>query len=339
MHDEVDGWRQRMRQDWDVRAVEDAEHFIYTRTSSDALDFSTSGKANYDQLVRPYLPILLNGRPARDCSVLEIGCGIGRITEWFAREFRRVDAIDVSPVMIAKAQERLATYSNITFHATSGSDLAPIPSSSTDFVFSYIVFQHIPSREIIDNLFRESARVLKTGGALKIQLNGDQSPGYVSHQRDTWLGETYSVAEVNALLEHSGLTAIAMEGAGTQYFTVTACKGPSPEIRSWVLPGEPWSSELLLEGFGPAVDNSWRPMSAHARVRVLGRGTRLYAGLYFWPGGEKSCPLKVTIAGTPFVVNTPGDHYFECEAAPGDIELQIDPPPKTPPAFRVIGLY
>jgi SAM-dependent methyltransferase len=237
--------------------------------------------------------------------------------------------------MIAKAQERLASYSNITFHATSGSDLAPIPSNSTDFVFSYIVFQHIPSREIIDNLFRESARVLKHGGTLKIQLNGDQSPGYVSHQRDTWLGETYSVAEVNALLEHSGLTAMAMEGAGTQYFTVTACKGPSPELRSWVLPGEPWSSELLLEGFGPAVDDSWRPMSAHARVRVLGRGARLYAGLYFWP---ESCPLTVTIAGRPFVVNTPGDHYFECEAAPGDIELQIDPPPTTLPAFRVIGL-
>jgi ubiquinone/menaquinone biosynthesis C-methylase UbiE len=337
MDTDLDAWRERMRRDWDARAAVDAEHFIYAKSScGDTLDFVASGKANYDQLIRPYVPFLLNGHRTRDCDVVEIGCGIGRITEWFAREFRHVYAVDVSPVMLAKARQRLGSYSNITFHAISGSDLAPIPSHSIDLVFSYIVFQHIPSRELIDNLLWESARVLRSGGALKCQLNGDQSPEYATHTRDTWFGETYSIAEVQAILKHSGLTAIAMEGAGTQYLTVTARKGPAPSILSWVLPGEPWSSEYLLEGFGSAVDNSWRPMSARARARVPGTGTRLYVGLYFWP---ESCRHSVLIAGKQFFVDSPGDHYFECTAAPGEIDLQIDPLPRRPPAFRVIGIY
>jgi len=336
MHDDIDHWRERMRHDWDARAVQDAEHFIYTRTEKDALDFVASGKANYDQLVRPYAPILLNGRSAGECHVVEIGCGIGRITEWFAHEFRRVDAVDISPMMIAKARERLGLCSNIRFHVTNGCDLAPIPSECADLVFSYIVFQHIPSRAIIRDLFRECARVLKPRGTLKVQLNGDQTPEYVQHVRDTWLGETYSVAELSELLGESGLTPIAMEGAGTQYFVVTACKDPAPDVRSWVLPGEPWSSEFLLEGFGPAVDNSWRPMGARARVRVTGRGTRLYAGLYFWP---ESCQHSLVVDGNSFTVDRPGDHYFECPANPGDITLELHPPPKKEPAFRVIGFY
>jgi hypothetical protein len=45
------------------------------------------------------------------------------------------------------------------------------------------------------------------------------------------------------------------------------------------------------------------------------------------------------IGQTPFVVEKPGDHYFECAAASGDITLELDPPPAKAPAFRVIGLY
>ncbi|MBI4876367.1 MAG: class I SAM-dependent methyltransferase [Acidobacteria bacterium] len=330
-------WRERMREDWDRRAREDSERYIYARDSqADVADFARSGEANYNQLVRPFLPILLDGRPAGACRAVEIGCGIGRMTEWFARDFAFVEALDVAPAMIEGARRGLGQAGNIAFHVNDGAALAPVATASADLVFSYIVFQHIPSREAIGNYVREAARVLKDGGAFKFQLNGDQSPDYLAHERDTWLGETFSCDEAAALLDREGFSILAAEGAGTQYFVLTARKGAPPPERSYVLPGEPWAAPLLLNGFGAPVDASWRPMSARARVRLPGRGTRLYAGLYFWP---ESCRHRLTLAGHVFEVTTPGDRYFECPAGPGEIEIALDPAPAKPPAFRVLGLY
>lgn len=137
------------------------------------------------------------------------------------------------------------------------------------------------------------------------------------------------------MLAAAGLTRLSSEGAGTQYYVVTAVAGDPPE-RSYVLPGEAWAAPLLLEGFGPAVDASWRPMAGRAKVRLAGGGERLYLGLYFWP---ESCRHRLTVAGNSFPVETPGDHYFECRAGAGDIEITLEPPPDKAPAFRVIGLY
>lgn len=325
-----------MREDWDRRAQQDAERFIYTRDSaSDTADFVRSGEANYNQLVRPYLPILLRGKPARDCRALEIGCGIGRMTEWFAANFGNVDAVDVSPVMIDAARQRLSHRSNICFHVGSGSDLTPVADVSVDLVFSYIVFQHIPSRAAIEGYICDAARVLKDGGTLKFQVNGDQSPAYLAHQRDTWLGEVFSPADVAGMLSGAGFTPIASEGAGTQYYMVTACKG-DPPARSYVLPGEPWAAPLLLEGFGDPVDGSWRPMTGNSKVRVEGAGDRLYLGLYFWP---ESCHHRLSLAGHNFQIASPGDHYFECEVKAAEIEIKLEPAPQKLPAFRVIGRF
>jgi SAM-dependent methyltransferase len=330
-------WTRRMREEWDRRARDDAERFIYTRDSAaDVADFARSGEANYNQLVRPFLPILLNGRPARSSRVVEIGCGVGRMTQWFARDFGFVEALDVSPAMIEGVRRRLGHPPNVAFHVGNGSDLAPVSGGSADLVFSYIVFQHIPSREVIENYVGEAARVLKDGGAFKFQLNGDQSADYLAHERDTWLGETFSEAQAAAMLARRGFSLAAMEGAGTQYFLITARKGEPPRERPYVLPAEPWAAPLLVEGFGPAVDTSWRPMDARARVRLDGRGTRLYIGLYFWP---ESCRHRLTLAGHSFEVAAPGDHYFECPAVAGEIEITLSPPPARPPAFRVLGLY
>lgn len=324
-----------MREDWDCRARQNAERFIYTRDeASDLDDFARSGEANYNQLIRPYLPLLLSGRDARFCRVVEIGCGIGRMTEFLARDFAKVDAVDVAPAMIDGARRRLGHLANIVFHVGGGSDLAPIPDCSADLVFSYIVFQHIPSRETIAGYVGESARALRDGGAFKFQLNGDQSAAYQAHARDTWLGETFSEAEAVAMLAAAGFSMISAEGAGTQYFVITARKGPVRR-EGHVLAGEPWAGEYLLQGFGAAVAASWRPMAGNARVRLAGPGATIYLGLYFWP---ESCCHRLTVAGHVFEVATPGDHYFECPRCGGEIEITLDPAPLKPPAFRVIGL-
>ncbi len=341
----------RMRQDWDRRALEDARRAVYTRDSeTDLAGFDESGRANYDQLVRPFLPVLLEGRSPADCRVVEIGCGLGRMTQWFAREFAAVDALDVSPVMLEQGRARLAAFLNVAWRLGSGYDLQPIPGASCDLVFSYIVFQHVPSRAAIEGYVREAARVLKPRGAFKFQLNGDQSPEYRAHARDTWLGETFSLDEAAAMLEAAGFSLLAAEGAGTQYFVLTARKGREPRaagLRCYILPGERWASAQLLEGWGEPVEESWRPVAARSRalLTVPPGCARFFLGFYIWPEEPaRQHRVTVTIGGAyagSALWGGAGDHYLELAAAPrGDLTevcVTLEPEPLRAPAARCLG--
>lgn len=343
-----------MRREWDARAAADASHYVYTRDSaSDVADFDASGKANYDQLVRPYLPVLLEGRPARACRALEIGCGLGRMTRWFARDFEEVHGLDVSPAMLEGARQRLRDFPNAHLHLGSGYDLAGLADASFDLVFSYIVFQHIPVRGAIETYVREAARVLKPGGVFKFQLNGDQSPEYLAHERDTWLGETFSAGEARLMLETAGFSLLMAEGAGTQYFVLTARKGPAggaPGPRPYIFPGEPWAAAQLGGGWHDPVDQSWRPVAHESRALLAWPGgpCRFFLGLYFWPGEpagrhEIEVALEGEAAGK-VAVEGAGDHYIEL-AAPSargpvvEARLSITPPCERAPAVRCLGLY
>ncbi|HWQ55823.1 MAG TPA: class I SAM-dependent methyltransferase [Bryobacteraceae bacterium] len=345
-----------MRRDWDARAAADARHYIYTRDdSADIADFDASGRANYNQLVRPYLPVLLEGRDAHACRALEIGCGLGRMTRWFAEAFGEVHALDVSPAMLEAARARLAAAPNVHLHLGSGYDLAGLPDGWFDLVFSYIVFQHIPLRAAIETYVREAARVLKSGGTFKFQLNGDQSPEYRAHTRDTWLGETFSDDEARAMLKAAGFSVLMAEGAGTQYFVLTARKGTPAMpagLRPYLLPGEPWAAAQLHDGWYDAVDASWRPVAPRSTALLAWPGdpARFFLGLYCWPGDPAaSREIEVSLNGRTIgsaVLEGPGDHYTEMAAPPStepalEVRITITPPPERryAPALRCLGLY
>jgi SAM-dependent methyltransferase len=346
---------QRMRQDWDRRAIEDAAGYVYTRDKeTDVFGFDESGLANYNQLIRPYLPILLNGAPAGECRVLEIGCGAGRMTRWMATHFGSVTALDVSAEMLSRAETALDSFPNVEFVQGTGFDLAGCASGVFDLVFSYIVFQHIPSASVISNYVREAARVLKPGGCFKFQLNGDRSPEYLDHERDTWLGETFSSGQVRAMLDASDLAWIASEGEGTQYFTVTARKGArAVSIESHCPAGEPRSAAQIVEGAGEAVNGSWRPMESRMRLRLRvpeGAGRRCYFAAYVWPGETAlPCSVAVALGGQTLgaaTIRCTGDAYMEFNV-PDDLSageemetvVALNPAPLEPPAFRAMGLY
>lgn len=329
----------RMRSDWNARALEDAQHYVYTRDpDSDELAFDESGRANYAQLVQPYLPVLLRGAAAHTVRALEIGCGVGRMTRCFAEHFAEVHAIDIAPEMIAQARTRLAAHSNVTLHIGSGFDLQPLPGAHFDLVFSYIVFQHIPSADVIRNYVREAARVLKPLGAFKFQINGDQSSAYREHERDTWLGETFSREEVEEMLREAGLTLAHVEDPGSQYFVVTAFKGPAPDRQTYFLPGEP-------------EDGGWRPAEPRTsiRLRAAENGTRIYAGIYFWPADpHQEHQLTMSLNGKSLGIQSaqgPGDHHIEWTLPPrtsGDVEITLDIAPACDrdyrPALRIVGI-
>ena len=345
-----------MRRDWNQRALDDPERHVYSRDlATDETDFYRSGQVNYRQLLQPYLPILLQGRSPRECCVVEIGCGLGRITRWLAEHFGRVAAVDISEEMIRGARERLADCPNVEWFVGSGSDLAMLPDAAFDLAFSYIVFQHIPSRDVIRSYVRETARVLRPGGFFKFQLHGDPS---LAHTPDTWFGETFSLDQSREMLESSGFSLVGADGVGTQYTVLTARRGPLFEtdgLRPYLYPGEDWAREQLLEGWREWMGGSWRAVLAQSAARLLfpaGERRRFFMGLYLRPD-DPFPPLRLTLTlnDTPLgsvILTTGADHDLEFDVPenlgrPGDevlVKLTVDPPCDLDrgPAIRCLGI-
>src|SRR6185369_11878553 len=150
---------ERMRADWNERAGEDAYYYVaFGRREQGDDEFFATGDDTVRGLEADFKR--LRGRDA----ALEIGCGPGRLMRPLSRHFAEIHGVDVSDEMIALARERLRDTPNAHLHVSDGASLAEFPDETFDFVYSYAVFQHVPSREIVAAYMRETHRVLKTGG-------------------------------------------------------------------------------------------------------------------------------------------------------------------------------
>lgn len=96
-------------------------------------------------------------------TVVEIGCGIGRVgrvlspfvTEWIG--------CDVSANMLRHAGRRLLGLPNVKLVEISGYDLHPLPDASADVVYTTVVFMHLEEWDRY-NYVLEAMRVLRPGG-------------------------------------------------------------------------------------------------------------------------------------------------------------------------------
>jgi SAM-dependent methyltransferase len=164
-----------MRRDWDARAAKDAFYYIATwRNDWDVPGFFKSGEEDYERLVAPTLDRFAFAPAGK--SMLELGCGAGRMTHAFARHFSYVTAVDVSMQMLDRAKELLPGVENICWKQANGADLNDTPGSSVDFVFSYLVLQHLPNERLVRGYIREMVRVLKVSGICLFQFNGSEKP-------------------------------------------------------------------------------------------------------------------------------------------------------------------
>ena len=175
----------RMRRDWDERARRNAFHYIASwKQDWDLETFLASGEKDYDTLVAPMLERC--GIPATGEIMAELGCGAGRMTPSFARRYRRVLALDLSAEMLQRARQIHTEHSNILWLLVGGRDLSCIADNSTDFLFSYLVLQHLPSEELVLAYVREMLRILRPGGAFLFQFNGTHRPTMNLRGRLAW---------------------------------------------------------------------------------------------------------------------------------------------------------
>jgi SAM-dependent methyltransferase len=162
-----------MRERWDLRARTDAFAYIETVREVAGVDgFFDLGEHFASVLVDPVLAGVAHGR------ALDHGCGLGRVTRALASRFDEVVGVDVSPEMVRRAEElhSPAEFPNVRFQATDGLHL-PLEADSVDFLFSYEVFQHLPSHDVMQQNLAEVARVLRGDGLALIHVHRAPWPG------------------------------------------------------------------------------------------------------------------------------------------------------------------
>jgi SAM-dependent methyltransferase len=223
----------RMRRDWNERAREDANFYVaFGRREQTTEEFFATG-ADVVRSLRAELRRL----PACDDiglrSALEIGCGPGRLMKPMSEYFAEIHGVDVSDEMIARARQNLSGVARAHVHHTTGADLARFKDESFDFVYSYAVFQHIPSREVVFSYLREACRVIRPGGIIRVQINGLDP---TAKEYDTWSGVRVTTHEVRRFALDQRMQLLALEGARTQYMWVTLRR---PETKSVTNAGRP----------------------------------------------------------------------------------------------------
>ncbi len=110
----------------------------------------------------------IDATAARGQTVLELGCGIGRMTAAFTRSFEKVIACDIDQAFLERCRQTVAQKGDVQRLRTSqvrDGHVIQEPDESVDLVFSYITLQHCSSDDATD-LVRECWRVLKPGGRM-----------------------------------------------------------------------------------------------------------------------------------------------------------------------------
>jgi SAM-dependent methyltransferase len=225
-------WQNLMRRDWDALARANSRYYVFT--SDDFRDphkgdderFFATGRVDVDDVLAA-----LHVAPNPGWSVLDIGCGPGRLTRRLNELFGSATGVDVSGEMIAKAQ---ALNPHVQFLQTSGSDLREFHDTQFDLVFSFIVLQHLPRRGLVFAYLSEIARVLKPEGLALIQIPTSFYPrwkrlywsiGRTRHsdrnrERRSFRGTCLSAGEVQRHVAALGLIpeVVLYEGTGYTYF-------------------------------------------------------------------------------------------------------------------------
>ena len=195
-----------MNREWDDIAMRNPHYGIFSwpdfqdPACIDEKKFNESGRVQADTFLDA-IGIEETGRKI----MLEIGCGIGRMTHRFAELFKEVCALDISQEMINRARVRWGHLHNVRFVKGTGQDLASVDDESVHFVFSFLVLQHLTDSEIVLRYIRECARVLRPSDVAFLQFGTmatEHSPdprGPIILRGTQWLAECLPVWLVSTL--------------------------------------------------------------------------------------------------------------------------------------------
>ena len=128
-------------------------------------EFDVAGRIDAGHLVLPFI--------SRRDTVIDVGCGIGRLMKWVAPHCSKLVGLDVSEEMLKRAKRRLSGFSgfqNISLRKLGRSLRFPIANSFADFVYFYHVSEHM-DREDAFTILGEIRRCLKPSGHALIEYS------------------------------------------------------------------------------------------------------------------------------------------------------------------------
>ena len=102
-------------------------------------------------------------------TVVEVGCGMGRMSAALADHFGRVVGLDVAPSLVAEAARRNMNPA-VSFELVNGTRLNATSLTACEAVFSYEVFYYIPAT-VLATYFRDVCELLTPGGQFVFHLN------------------------------------------------------------------------------------------------------------------------------------------------------------------------
>jgi SAM-dependent methyltransferase len=109
-------------------------------------------------------------RPLVRSTALDFGCGVGRVTRALAGHFEQCTGLDISGRMVERAKAINNDLGNCTFIARADESLQLFTNDEFDLVYSRLVLQHVPWRDVVRAYIREFVRVLRPDGLLVFQL-------------------------------------------------------------------------------------------------------------------------------------------------------------------------
>ena len=159
---------------WERFAEADPYTYILTDLKSpDPKKFWESGERTVEEELLP----MIRERAIRRRIGLELGCGVGRLLFPMARHFEGMVGVDIAEGMVRRAVSfaRDNGVRNVDLAAISGpEDLlhkAGEYAGKIDFLYSLLVFQHIPDFAVIEGYLHAVSELLEENGTAYLQFD------------------------------------------------------------------------------------------------------------------------------------------------------------------------
>ncbi|MBU4360491.1 class I SAM-dependent methyltransferase [Patescibacteria group bacterium] len=205
---------------WEILAKLNPSYYVFSDKiiSEDEIKYQKSGKDDFQRFILKdkALKKFLEDSQSKTC--LEFGSGNGRMTEFLAGIFSKVYAVDISEGMIESAKKRLKYIENISYLAEKKDNKIGLDDKSVDFIFSYIVLQHLPSKKMVKDVLNKFYRILKNDGFIKIQIRVVPAHGGLFRYFKWYYGVSFSEKEIRNILKEIGFKVIYSKGEETKLF-------------------------------------------------------------------------------------------------------------------------
>jgi ubiquinone/menaquinone biosynthesis C-methylase UbiE len=157
-------FEEKMRREWNARAQKSFMQYTSGTQTEKEEDYVRSAERDAATILK-----YLGGADTKTWKALDVGCGVGRISQVLAPRFAAIHGVDVSDEMLRMAKERHAAFPHVHFHRIEGTSLKEFADQTFQVMWSYSVFYHMP-RTLYYGYLKELSRVMAPGGQLVYQL-------------------------------------------------------------------------------------------------------------------------------------------------------------------------